>query len=179
MVHPLNFNLEMNCTMTHAHIHMNQSHPHTCMYMHTLSSHMCTHSHIHIISAHTHSPHACTLTHMVTTQAFTYSLITHCSHLHTTPAHPQMMTCKSYQCSPVLRCSGYVDISSGNENSLYKAVTSVGPVSVAIDASSYEFQFYSGGVYYDSKCSSNSLNHGVLVVGYGSSDSSYWIVKNR
>ncbi len=91
----------------------------------------------------------------------------------------QMWTCKSYQCSAVVRCSGYVDISAGSENNLYSAVASAGPVSVAIDASSWEFQFYQSGVYVDSSCSSSSLNHGVLVVGYGSSDSNYWIVKNR
>lgn len=140
--------------------------------MHTLSSHIilwtCTHSHIHTY----------TRTHPLGNLPHMHILITHHS-IHTNPAHQQMGMCKSYQCSPVLRCSGYVDISAGNENSLYKALTNVGPISVAIDASSTEFQFYSSGVYYDNECSSNSLNHGVLVVGYGSSDSSYWIVKNR
>ena len=39
--------------------------------------------------------------------------------------------------------------------------------SVAIDASTYFFQFYYKGVLYNSQYSSSRLNHGVLVTGYG------------
>lgn len=40
------------------------------------------------------------------------------------------------------------------------------------------------GIYYDAECSSEDVDHGVLVVGYGfeeaeSDNSKYWIVKNR
>lgn len=75
--------------------------------------------------------------------------------------------------------SGYVDIESGNERQLKRAVATVGPISVAIDASHQSFQFYSEGVYDEPDCDSEQLDHGVLVVGYGTLDGMpYWLVKN-
>ncbi len=77
--------------------------------------------------------------------------------------------------------SGFVDIKSSDENALLQAVGTVGPVSVAIDASHLSFQLYSHGVYYEPRCSSKRLDHGVLAVGYGHcavSNQDYWLVKN-
>ena len=75
---------------------------------------------------------------------------------------------------------GFVDIPQGSEEHLAMAVASVGPVSVAIDASHESFQFYRHGVYDEEECSSEDLDHGVLVVGYGDDGhgKDYWIVKN-
>lgn len=75
--------------------------------------------------------------------------------------------------------TGHVDVKTGDEAALKEAVANVGPVSVAIDASSIFFQFYKKGVYDPWFCSSTNLDHGVLVVGYGhEGKKDYWLVKN-
>lgn len=74
---------------------------------------------------------------------------------------------------------GYYDIDSGSESKLQEALASVGPVSVAIDASHQSFQLYESGVYDEPECHSDQLDHGVLAVGYGTENGQdYWLVKN-
>ena len=97
--------------------------------------------------------------------------------------------------------NGVVQISKGSENSLLAAVACTGPVSVAVDGDSNAFrvrfsvllpintgincfntcsQFYYQGVYDSSRCSSSSINHAMVVTGYGvSNGKDYWLVKNR
>jgi C1A family cysteine protease len=82
------------------------------------------------------------------------------------------------KCNPVAKISGYVDVQPNNETALMFAVAKQ-PVSVAVEADGFDWQFYFGGVVTDS-CGTN-LDHGVLVVGYGtdlSTNQSYWKVKN-
>jgi len=86
-------------------------------------------------------------------------------------------TCKSSSCSSVISLTGYKDVTSGDENDLLSAAN-LGPVSVAIEADKFAFQFYSGGVLDNAACGTQ-LDHGVLVVGYGTDGGKdYWRVKN-
>uniref|UniRef100_A0A3P8UPE9 Cathepsin L.1 n=1 Tax=Cynoglossus semilaevis TaxID=244447 RepID=A0A3P8UPE9_CYNSE len=76
-------------------------------------------------------------------------------------------------------CTGYVDVKEGDEDALQEAVATIGPVSVAIDASHVSFQLYESGIYNEPECSSSELDHGVLAVGYDSEGGhDFWLVKN-
>lgn len=80
-------------------------------------------------------------------------------------------------CDMQVTFSTCVDVTSNNQLHLKEAVAQ-GPVSVAIEADTAAFQFYSGGVINNSACGTQ-LDHGVLVVGYGEEDGElYWLVKN-
>ncbi|KAE8573697.1 cathepsin L [Halyomorpha halys] len=73
----------------------------------------------------------------------------------------------------------YVDVEFGDLAALQNAVATVGPVSVAVSAGNNNFRFYGGGVFNGNGCNPLFLDHGVLVVGYGSENGkNYWIIKN-
>jgi len=86
-------------------------------------------------------------------------------------------TCKFSSSNVGATISSYKDVGK-SETALQSALQSIGPISVAIDASKSSFHFYSSGVYYEAACSSTRLDHGVLAVGYGTSTADYYIVKN-
>ncbi|KAJ9578023.1 hypothetical protein L9F63_025114, partial [Diploptera punctata] len=78
--------------------------------------------------------------------------------------------------------TGYVDLTSGDEEKLKVAIATIGPISVIIEGlldDKSKLLIY--GIYCDPDCSSTDLDHGVLVVGYGTdeeTDQDYYIVKN-
>ncbi|KAH6816170.1 senescence-associated gene 12 protein [Perilla frutescens var. frutescens] len=87
-------------------------------------------------------------------------------------------TCNTKKASSdAAKITGYEDVPANSESGLLKAVANQ-PVSVAIDASGSDFQFYSSGVF-TGQCGTE-LDHGVTAVGYGktSDGTKYWLVKN-
>ncbi|KAK1315445.1 Xylem cysteine proteinase 1 [Acorus calamus] len=109
--------------------------------------------------------------------AFSY-IVSH-GGLHTDRDYPYLMqegTCEEMKGElKIVTISGHEDVPQ-NEDSVLKALSRQ-PLSVAIEASGRDFQFYSGGVF-DGSCGSE-LDHGVTAVGYGTSKGQdYIIVKN-
>merc|ERR1711865_205262 len=85
-------------------------------------------------------------------------------------------TCQTSKVKSAVTISGFTDVPSKNEAQLMAAVA-INPVSVAIEADQSGFQFYKSGVF--SGTCGTSLDHGVLVVGYGvDGGKNYWKVKN-
>lgn len=82
--------------------------------------------------------------------------------------------------------TAYANLLAGSEEQLQAAVALHNPVSVCIDGAGSGFQFYEGGIYYNEYCSQWRLDHGLLVVGYGSvagnstdeEAQDYWVCKN-
>ena len=59
-----------------------------------------------------------------------------------------------------------------------KAALNGQPLSVSIEADKLCFQFYTEGIFANTKCGT-SLDHAVLTVGWGiENGTEYWVVKN-
>ena len=84
-------------------------------------------------------------------------------------------TCnEAKQNEPVAHISNHADVTANSKDALIAAIVGR-PVSVAVDAASLPWQFYSGGVI--ERFCGTSLDHGVLAVGYDTTASSpfYWV----
>lgn len=87
-------------------------------------------------------------------------------------------TCKASSCTKALSpgaVTGYHDVQPSTQ-ALMSAVQ-LQPVSIAVEADKSVFQSYKSGVM-TGMCGTK-LDHGILVVGYGTEDGTdYWLVKN-
>jgi len=81
--------------------------------------------------------------------------------------------CRSNKCPRAYSVRAVHPISA-NENSVYQALEQYGPLSIGVDAASW--QNYGGGVV-RSGCG-RQMDHAVQLVGYNTGNGGYWIVRN-
>jgi cathepsin F len=88
--------------------------------------------------------------------------------------------CRVDEMGFVANITGYAAIPEGDEDALLEQLLAHGPVSIAMNAE--WLQFYMGGISDPWWCNKNNLDHGILIVGFGSEDADnkhdFWIVKN-
>lgn len=98
-----------------------------------------------------------------------------------TSMNGQTHECKFKQSSAFVTTRDIIKVArlKENEEVLKIAVATYGPVAVGIYGSLDSFKEYKSGVYYDEACN-GTVNHAVLVVGYGTTEQGedYWIIKN-
>ena len=84
-------------------------------------------------------------------------------------------TCKT--CSSVAHVNSCFDVKPNDQISLKGAVAKQ-PIAIAIEADTKYFQSYSSGILTSTSCGT-TLDHGVLIVGYGTENNiDYYLVKN-
>lgn len=94
-----------------------------------------------------------------------------------TAGEGQTGECEQSAVTSIATFTGCSDVAPNDQVSL-KAAVSKQPVSIAIEADTRYFQSYSSGILTSSDCGT-SLDHGVLIVGYGEDKGEkYWLVKN-
>lgn len=79
----------------------------------------------------------------------------------------------------VSKLSKYVDVKDGDEDSMGQAIL-INSLSIGIKADDKQFQMYKSGVLsYDCDSSSKTIDHAVVIEGYGvENGKSYWLVRN-
>ncbi|XP_070535999.1 cathepsin L-like [Ptychodera flava] len=87
-------------------------------------------------------------------------------------------SCKFNRTMAKIYINGSMNISQ-DEGEIANWLAANGPISIGINANA--MQFYFGGISHPWKifCNPENLDHGVLIVGYGTKDGTpYWIIKN-
>eukprot|EP00164_Ancoracysta_twista_P000168 GFYU01000242.1.p2 GENE.GFYU01000242.1~~GFYU01000242.1.p2 ORF type:complete len:340 (+),score=136.39 GFYU01000242.1:11-1030(+) len=84
--------------------------------------------------------------------------------------------CHSEASKTAVKISGWEKVST-DESQIAAYLAEHGPLSIGINAG--PMQFYAGGVANPFLCNPKKLDHGVLIVGYGTdAGKDYWIIKN-
>ncbi|XP_034942402.1 cathepsin L1 isoform X2 [Chelonus insularis] len=83
--------------------------------------------------------------------------------------------CKFQRILSIINITSWAILPARDERALQAAVATIGPIAVSINASPRTFQLYHQGIYDDPLCSSDTVNHAMLLVGYTPQE---WILKN-
>ncbi|EZA49955.1 Cathepsin K [Ooceraea biroi] len=83
--------------------------------------------------------------------------------------------CRFQKDLSVVNITSWAILPARDERALEVAVATIGPIAASINASPKTFQLYHKGVYDDHLCSSDAMNHAMLIVGYTPTE---WILKN-
>jgi len=93
------------------------------------------------------------------------------------PYIAQDEACQSSTHSGSAETNNVVEVQAQSVDAL-KAAIEVGPVSVTVEADTYVFQGYTGGILNSADCGTN-LDHAITAVGWGTQDGQdYYIVRN-
>ncbi|XP_070150395.1 cathepsin 8 [Polyergus mexicanus] len=91
------------------------------------------------------------------------------------PYNAEQGMCRFQKDLSVVNITSWAILPARDEKALEAAVATIGPVAASINASPKTFQLYHKGVYDDYLCSSDTVNHAMLIVGYTPTE---WILKN-
>ncbi|XP_012228021.1 cathepsin K isoform X2 [Linepithema humile] len=83
--------------------------------------------------------------------------------------------CRFQRNLSVVNITSWAILPAQDEKTLEAAVATIGPIAASINATPKTFQLYHKGVYDDHQCSSDTVNHAMLIVGYTPTE---WILKN-
>jgi len=90
----------------------------------------------------------------------------------------QNFKCDMTKFKPAVRLANYFDLPSNQLNPVIQHVSTVGPLSISVDASSWSD--YDSGVFDGCNNQSPDIDHAVQLVGFGTDTSlgDYWLVRN-
>ena len=88
-------------------------------------------------------------------------------------------TCKFSSSKAVVKIANVYDFAANNPTKMQEYLMTYGPLAVCVDAT--KFNSYLSGIMTATGCSSTTVNHAVLLVGWGvdsTTSTKYWIIKN-
>ncbi|KAM7537011.1 hypothetical protein Aperf_G00000072682 [Anoplocephala perfoliata] len=96
------------------------------------------------------------------------------------PYQSRVTQCSEDPKKVALKLKGYESLMGLDEESLACVVQRVGPIVIGVDFSGAGIQHYASGIYDETDCSPDFINHALVLVGFGTdiNGNRYWIAQN-